>query len=111
MATPLEPTTKAKLKHILAKDINELTDYDKGFLRARIDYIGQKERDRLGDVLTESKGDKKAREQREQEAKDTKEQAEEQSRQDQNAHLEPVIPDDEEELDEDEDEEEDEAQG
>lgn len=104
MAESLEPTTKAKLKHILAKDVNELTDYDKGFLRARVDYIGQREKDRLGDVLAESRSERKAREAREQAAKDAKDQAEEQSKQDQNAHLEPST-------DEDEEEEEEETQG
>ena len=106
----LDPTVSEKLKKILDKDINELTDYDKDFLRARKDYIGKNSRERLADILAEPEQETKAREERVEEAKKEKEVAEEQSMKDQNAHLEPVVDEDEEDIEEDDEEQQQEAQ-
>lgn len=107
----LDPTVSVKIKKILAKDINELTDYDKSFLRARIDYIGANSRARLADILGASDGEKEEEQERVKEVKETKQEAEEQSQKDLNAHLEPVDEDEEEDEIIDDEEEEDEPIG
>lgn len=99
MAEPLDPQVKAELKRILSKDINEIrqSEQHKAFLQARQDYIGQKEKNWLGDILTTPTNDQTATIDKE----EIKQQAEDQSQKDLNSHL---------EVDEDEDEEE-EAEG
>ena len=47
----MNPEDKAVLKKILAKYPNELTEHEKGVLRARWHYVGRKERDKFAEVL------------------------------------------------------------
>lgn len=96
MAESLEPTTKAKLKHILAKDINELTDYDKEFLRARRDYIGAKEQALLGAILNPPDQQLQAEKDRKEAATQAKEEAETKSQKENNPFDQDIDEDEEE---------------
>lgn len=45
---------EARLKKILAKEPHELTDFDKGFLRARRAYVGRRSREKFAEILREA---------------------------------------------------------
>lgn len=49
----MDPKSEEKLKSILAKEPFELTSDDKGFLKARIHYVGKKSRAKFADVFNE----------------------------------------------------------
>lgn len=47
----LDPDVEKELYRIRHKDMSELTEYDKGFLRARATYLGRKDRKKYKDIL------------------------------------------------------------
>lgn len=49
--TQLDPTVQIELDRIQSKDVNELTDNDEAFLRARRDYLGRNARKKYAHIL------------------------------------------------------------
>jgi|GEM_PF-5324251 len=56
----LDPQVTETLKRILAKDLVELTDHDKAFLRARKSYVGRSSREKFASVFDEVPQEKPA---------------------------------------------------
>lgn len=53
MGSPINHAAEERLNTILQKDLNDLTESDKAFLRARRSYIGKRSQDRLKHVFNE----------------------------------------------------------
>jgi len=58
----MNPEAQAILDRILKKEIHELTEFDKGFLRARRDYLGRNSRHKFASVLDEKNPEPKQEE-------------------------------------------------
>lgn len=55
----LDPTIEETLRGIIKKEPRELTDFDKGFLRARKSMLGKNARAKFADILNEKVEEKK----------------------------------------------------
>jgi len=51
MSQPINERAEERLRMILEKDLNDLTETDKAFLRARRGYIGKRSQERLKHIL------------------------------------------------------------
>jgi len=86
----LDPTVTKALNTILEKDLSELTDYDKSFLRARSAYLSRGQKSDYAEVLNPPKKELKQEVKDQKKAEKEKAKASEQSKKDQNEHLEPI---------------------